>query len=318
MESIYRILKNFRCTYLRSWNWFVCTGSAPLPPDIQQDQVFTVQYLFTFSKAGLCVQVVHHYLQTASRTKSVLYSTCLPSWNWFVWTSCEPLPPDSQQNHVCTVHCTVLVYLAETGYCVYRLCTTTCRQPAGLSLYCTLYSLCLPCSNWFVCTGYAPLPPTQPAGSCLHCTVLVYLAETGLRVQVVHHYLQTASRTMQSRLRKRGRMGKWSYIHTIRKQVSGQVIEVKTPLTHQDYTHLLDQQDPLHLTVNKIRRCFLYNNQYFQMDIYKEPCHPRCRGLMLLETYSTLSPQELRDRLPKFLHLDEEVCQWHLFNGGER
>jgi len=125
--------------------------------------------------------------------------------------------------------------------------------------------------------------------------------------EVVHHYLQTASRTMQSRLRKRGRMGKWSYIHTIRKQVSGQVIEVKTPLTHRDYTHLLDQQDPLHLTVNKIRRCFLYNNQYFQLDIYKEPCHPRCRGLMLLETYSTLSPQDLMDRLPKFLNLDEEV-----------
>lgn len=125
--------------------------------------------------------------------------------------------------------------------------------------------------------------------------------------EVVHHYLQTASRTMQSRLRKRGRMGKWSYIHTIRKQVSGQVIEVKTPLTHRDYTHLLDQEDPLHLTVNKIRRCFLYNNQYFQLDIYKEPCHPRCRGLMLLETYSTLSPQELRDRLPEFLNLDEEV-----------
>jgi hypothetical protein len=40
-----------------------------------------------------------------------------------------------------------------------------------------------------------------------------------LSLQVVHHYLQTASRTMQSRLRKRGRMGKWSYIHTIRKQV---------------------------------------------------------------------------------------------------
>ncbi len=44
------------------------------------------------------------------------------------------------------------------------------------------------------------------------------------------------------------------------------MIEVKTPLTHRDYTHLLDQQDPLHLTVNKIRRCFLYNNQYFQVN----------------------------------------------------
>ena len=246
MESIYCILKNFRCTYLRSWNWFVCTGSAPLPPDIQQDQVFTVQYLFTFSKAGLCVQVVHHYLQTASRTKSVLYSTCLPSWNWFVWTSCEPLPPDSQQNHVCTVqylftllklvtvctgcaplpvdsqqdqvctvHCTVYVYLAQTGLCVQvmhhylpdsqqdHVCTVQFLFTL-LKLVC-VYRLCTTTSR-------------QPAGPSLHCTVLVYLAETGLRVQVVHHYLQTASRTMQSRLRKRGRMGKWSYIHTIRKQ----------------------------------------------------------------------------------------------------
>lgn len=38
---------------------------------------------------------------------------------------------------------------------------------------------------------------------------------------VHHHYLQTNSRMMQSRLRKRGRKGKWSYTHTIRKQVSG-------------------------------------------------------------------------------------------------
>merc|ERR1711874_909704 len=112
---------------------------------------------------------------------------------------------------------------------------------------------------------------------------------------------------MQSRLRKRGRMGKFSYIHTIRKQYGGQMIEVKTPLTHRDYSHLLDQQDPLHLTVNKIRRCFMYNNQYFQLDIYKEPCHPRCRGLMLLETYTTLSKEEFKDRLPKFLNVDHEV-----------
>merc|ERR1711862_667243 len=82
--------------------------------------------------------------------------------------------------------------------------------------------------------------------------------------EVTHNYLQTASRTMQSRLRKRGRMGKFSYIHTI-------------------------------------------SNQYFQLDIYKEPCHPRCRGLMLLETYTTLSKEEFQDRLPKFLNVDQEV-----------
>jgi len=125
--------------------------------------------------------------------------------------------------------------------------------------------------------------------------------------EVTHNYLQSPARTMQSRLRKRGRQGKYSYIHTIRKQVGGQMIEVKTPLTHRDYSHLLDQQDLQHLTVNKIRRCFMYNNQYFQLDIYKEPCHPRCRGLMLLETYTTLSPHDFTDRLPKFLNVDQEV-----------
>jgi len=125
--------------------------------------------------------------------------------------------------------------------------------------------------------------------------------------EVTHHYLQTASRNMQSRLRKRGRMGKYSYIHTIRKQMAGQVVEVKTPLTHRDYINLLDQTDPLHLTVNKTRRCFMYNNQYFQLDIYRDPCHPRCKGLVLLETYTTLSHSEFADRLPKFLNIDQEV-----------
>ena len=107
--------------------------------------------------------------------------------------------------------------------------------------------------------------------------------------EVTHHYLQTASRTMQSRLRKRGRryttnifrrrlilkifvipgrQGKYSYIHTIRKQVGGQVIEVKTPVGNREYSHLLDQTDPLHFTVEKTRRCFMYNSQYFQLDMY--------------------------------------------------
>jgi len=127
--------------------------------------------------------------------------------------------------------------------------------------------------------------------------------------EVTHNYLQTTSRTMQSRLRKRGRQGKYSYIHTIRKQqeAGGQVIEVKTPVSHREYSNLLGQTDPLHLTVNKTRRCFMYNNQYFQLDIYKEPCHQRCSGLMLLETYTTLSPEDFATRLPSFLNIEHQV-----------
>ena len=45
--------------------------------------------------------------------------------------------------------------------------------------------------------------------------------------QVTHNYLQSPARTMQSRLRKRGRQGKYSYIHTIRKQVNRNTLETR-------------------------------------------------------------------------------------------
>ena len=81
------------------------------------------------------------------------------------------------------------------------------------------------------------------------------------------------------------------------------MIEVKTPLSHRDYSNLISQEDSNHFLVFKTRRCFLYRNQYFQLDIYKEPCHERCSGLMLLETYTTLSAEELKQRLPDFLNI---------------
>ncbi|XP_017779335.1 PREDICTED: TRPL translocation defect protein 14 isoform X2 [Nicrophorus vespilloides] len=126
--------------------------------------------------------------------------------------------------------------------------------------------------------------------------------------EVVHTYLQSNSPN-QVRLRKRGQKGYFSYIHTMRRQrqAGGQVIEVKTQITHRDYINLLAQKDKSHLTIYKKRRCFLVNNQYFQLDIYEEPTHPRCKGLMLLETYSALDEVTLRKCLPGFLNIVKEV-----------
>lgn len=94
--------------------------------------------------------------------------------------------------------------------------------------------------------------------------------------EVVHHYLQSAGPKAQARLRKRGQKNHFTFIHTIRKpHHHGQTIEVKTQLTHRDYMNLLSQKDPAHFTIYKKRRCFLVNNQYFQLDIYEQPSHPR-------------------------------------------
>ncbi|XP_028175840.1 TRPL translocation defect protein 14 isoform X3 [Ostrinia nubilalis] len=127
---------------------------------------------------------------------------------------------------------------------------------------------------------------------------------------VVHNYLQSDVRKAQVRLRKRGQKGHWSYIHTIRKfhPTNGQSVEVRTQLTHRDYLNMLPQRDDAHFTIFKKRRCFIYNNQYYQLDIYRQPTHPRCRGLVLLETYSAAYDQDsLLASLPKFLAIEKEV-----------
>ncbi|XP_055316408.1 TRPL translocation defect protein 14 isoform X2 [Sitodiplosis mosellana] len=125
---------------------------------------------------------------------------------------------------------------------------------------------------------------------------------------VVHHYLQSNGPKCQARLRKRGQKGNWSYTHTLRRpHVHNQSVETKTQITHRDYMNLLAQRDDAHFTIYKKRRCFLVNNQYFQLDVYKEPSHPRCKGLMLLETYSSLDGEKLLNCLPKFLNILKEV-----------
>ncbi|KAF0752984.1 TRPL translocation defect protein 14-like [Aphis craccivora] len=122
--------------------------------------------------------------------------------------------------------------------------------------------------------------------------------------EVTYYYLQTYTKNMQSRLRKRRQKGHWNYTHTIRKpKVQDQV--------------LLLLKDEKHYPIYKTRRCFIHNNQYFQLDIYRKPCHKRCKGLILLETHSVLKDQELLDRLPKFLDIEADVtgnAAYSMFN----
>ncbi|XP_023175167.1 TRPL translocation defect protein 14 isoform X2 [Drosophila hydei] len=136
---------------------------------------------------------------------------------------------------------------------------------------------------------------------------------------VVHHYLLSGGPKVQARLRKRGQKKHWSYTHTQRRpDVDGQTrIEVKTQLTYRDYLTFLAQVDNAHFTIYKTRRCFLINNQYFQLDIYKEPGHPRCKNLVLLETYSSLTGDALQKCMPTFLNIVKEVTgdpDYSMFN----
>merc|ERR1712200_202491 len=107
--------------------------------------------------------------------------------------------------------------------------------------------------------------------------------------QVVHHYLHSAQKEFQTRLRKRVRNGRATYTFTVRKpELQGQTVEVKQPVSQRDYNNLLAHRD---------------DNQQYQLDIYRAPCHSRCQGLVLLETFTTLPDDELMASLPPFLRV---------------
>jgi len=125
---------------------------------------------------------------------------------------------------------------------------------------------------------------------------------------VVHHYLQANRKGIQSRLRKRSRLGRCTYTCTVRRpERKGQIVEVKSTLSRKEYENLLNHADPRHYPVFKTRRCFLYNNQQYQLDIYRDPCHPRCKDMMLLETFTTVASDDVINSLPPFLKICKEV-----------
>lgn len=67
------------------------------------------------------------------------------------------------------------------------------------------------------------------------------------------------------------------------------------------------QRSDSHHTIVKVRRCFIWQQTYFQLDIYKEPNTKRCSGLLILETFSTLSVDQMKNKLPPFLSILREV-----------
>ncbi|XP_076108691.1 TRPL translocation defect protein 14-like [Mytilus galloprovincialis] len=136
------------------------------------------------------------------------------------------------------------------------------------------------------------------------------------KFMVTHDYLVTPSRKMQARIRKRGQNGQWTYTHTIRRpEINEESVELRMAINSRDYEILLAQRDYRHYSIYKKRTCFLWNNHYFHLDEYEDPCPPGCKGLILLETYTTLEGDDLK--VPDFLQIEQEVTgnsKYSMFN----
>lgn len=106
----------------------------------------------------------------------------------------------------------------------------------------------------------------------------------------------------EARVRRRGQHGSYTYTHTLKRPVAtGQRVEVERQITGREYLALLAQADRTRHPIRKRRRVFLWDNQYFEWDIYVDPSP----GLEILEvevdSLSTLI------ELPPFLTIEREV-----------
>jgi CYTH domain-containing protein len=105
-----------------------------------------------------------------------------------------------------------------------------------------------------------------------------------------------------SRVRRRSSQGNSVYTHTTKRPLGpGQREEIERQITGLEYLGFLEQADPGRQSIRKQRTCFLWEQQYFELDLFRSPAE----GLALLEIELDDIDQPIT--LPPFLEIDHEV-----------
>ena len=119
--------------------------------------------------------------------------------------------------------------------------------------------------------------------------------------EITQTYLMSEPGT-EIRLRKRGSNGTYVYVQTTKKKVSStEYIETERQITPQLYVQLLQQADPKRQSIRKIRKNFMWNKRYYELDTYVSPS----MDLNILELDGKCGSQEVE--LPPFLKLVDDV-----------
>ena len=126
----------------------------------------------------------------------------------------------------------------------------------------------------------------------------ILAAFESVQLDIVQMYLCQTNPNVERRIRQRGSDGEFSYFYTEKRHLSDtQRIELEKKISKNDYISLLAESEK---TVRKKRYCFLYKNQYFELDIY-----PDWEDTAILEI--ELMDEDQQIELPPELTLIKEV-----------
>lgn len=115
-----------------------------------------------------------------------------------------------------------------------------------------------------------------------------------------------------ARVRKRGQHGSFTYTHTVKHFLSaGKNVELERMISSREYLTLLESSDPDRNRVIKKRSCFLWENQYFELDTFVDPWF----GLCLLE--AEIEEDDAEVKLPPFIKVIREVTMEREYSNAE-
>lgn len=88
--------------------------------------------------------------------------------------------------------------------------------------------------------------------------------------EITQTYLLPKEEGFGRRVRKRGTPASgWEYTYTRKKPVGfGEKIELEDVVPEAEYSKLLTEADPALHTIRKVRCCFVYEGQFFELDLY--------------------------------------------------
>jgi len=119
------------------------------------------------------------------------------------------------------------------------------------------------------------------------------------RLDIEQVYLRSKDKREETRIRRRGQDGTYFHFLARTRPAGGQNVPVEEEelIPEQEYLSLTRLMDPRTEVLSKERMCFLWNNQYFELDSYKG----RHKGLMMLLVESQEPREQKRVHVPPFV-----------------
>jgi len=126
-------------------------------------------------------------------------------------------------------------------------------------------------------------------------------------IDIEQIYLLSDGKKRSRRIRKRGQNGHYVYYQTEKRRIRPSVrIETERRIDVAAYNKLsVMERDIRFSMIKKTRNCFIWNSQYFELDVFHQPKKLERDGVVILEI--ELTEENEKVEIPPFIKVIKEV-----------